>query len=236
MTTIQKFLFDISFDTEDSPEGRRRKKAEEQELPPPPPPTFSEEELAQTRAKAYAEGEAAGHAKGYEQGRSEAEGELQAALTDAMVRLADGVEQMMADRDDLNAERTGQPKLIARAIVAKLLPAMVRRHGTQELEEFIATCLTEAIDEPRLLVRVNGGLEGEVRARVEELASQRGFTGRLIVQSDPAFGPSDARIEWADGGAERSTRQLLADIEQTADRMLGADIPADGEHSEGRHG
>ena len=54
--------------------------------------------------------------------------------------------------------------------------------------------------------------------------------------ADPALGPSDARIEWADGGAERNTRQLLADIEQAAERMLGAAMTSDGEPPEGRHG
>jgi len=237
MTTIQKFQFDVSFDAEDSPEGRKRKKAAEPEVPPPPPPpTYSEEELARTRAKAYAEGRAKGDAEGYERGRSEAEGEIGAAMTAAMVRLADGIERIMADRDELNADRTGQPARIAMAVIGKLFPATLRRHGTRELEEFITACVNEAIDEPRLTIRVNDGLTEELRARVEELAAQRGFAGRLVVVGDTALGPSDARIEWTDGGAERNTRHLLADIERTAERLLAMPPMTDAETPDDQDG
>lgn len=238
MTTIRKFQFDISFDADDSPEGRKRKKEIEEPPPPPPPPppTFSEEELARTRAKAYAEGRAAGDAEGYERGRSEAEGETQAAMADAMIRLADGIEQIMADRDELNADRTGQPARIAMAVIGKLFPATLRRHGARELEEFITACVNEAIDEPRLTIRVNDGLSGELRPVIEALAAQRGFGGRLVVLGEAALGPSDARIEWADGGAERNTKHLLADIERTAERMLGMEPMTDTEGADDPHG
>ena len=46
----------------------------------------------------------------------------QAAATDALVRLADGVGQLVADRDDVNAGRTAQPLRIALAVIGKLLP------------------------------------------------------------------------------------------------------------------
>lgn len=239
MTTIQKFLFDISFDPDDAPDPRRRKKEAEQAAappPPPPPPTFSEEELARARQNAYAEGHAKGDAEGYERGRAEIEDSNQTAVADALVRLADGVEQLLADRDTLNAERTGQPARIALAVVEKLFPVTLGRHGAQELEEFVAACLAEAVDEARLTVRINDGLADELRPVIGELATQRGFAGRLVVMGDSALGPSDARIEWAEGGAERNTRQLLADIERAAERLLGMMAATDGETPGGHHG
>ena len=236
MTTIQKFLFDVSFDS-DGPGSGTRRGARAQEPPPPPPPppepTFSAADLEQARNAGYAEGLAAGHADGYGQGRAEVEGENQTAIADALIRLADGVETLVADRDELNETRTSQPMQIAHTIIAKLLPNLIRRHGGEELEAFIAACVNEAVDEPRLMIRVSNALLADLRPGIEEIASQRGFGGRLVILGDPALGPSDARIEWADGGAERNTAQLLADIGKVADRMLGGEDNANGET---RHG
>jgi flagellar assembly protein FliH len=219
MTTVHKFLFDVSFDT-DAPPSRRPKV--EEPPPPPPPPTFSEAELEAVRNKARAEGLAEGKAEGFRQGRAKAEGEIHGALAKALTKLAAVVEDLLADRDALNADRTGQPLQIAMAMVGKLLPGLIARHGPEELEEFLTGCLTEAVDEPRLVIKVNEDLAEEMRSRIEELAAERGFAGRLVVIGDAGYGPSDARIEWANGGAERNTAQLLADIEQTAERLLGA--------------
>ena len=232
MATIQKFLFETDFDA-DTPASRSRAKKNEPPPPPPPPPppTFSEDELAQAKKAAHAQGHAAGKVEGYNDGYAKASSETQAVLADATVRLADGIEQMLADRDDLNAGRTGQPLKIALAILSKLLPVTLERHGREELETFIISCLMEAVDEPRLSVKVAETVLEEMRPRIEELAAQRGFGGRLIILGDPKLGPSDARIEWAEGGAERNTEALLTDLVAIADRMLAEhDHPPPGQH------
>ena len=222
MATIQKFLFDTDFDA-DNPAALRRAKRNEPPPPPPPPPppTFSEAELDQAKKAAFAKGMAAGKIEGHNEGYSKAASEIQATLADASVRLADGIEQMMADRDDLNAGRTGQPLKIALAILSKLLPVTIERHGREELEAFIVSCLMEAVDEPRLSIKVGQSVLEQMRPRIEELAKQRGFGGRLIILGEPKLGASDARIEWAEGGAERNTEALLADLVATAEKMLG---------------
>ncbi len=221
----------------DDPDAPRRKKEKvEEPPPPPPPPTFSGEELESTRAKAYAEGEAAGQDAGYRRGRDEAKAEIEAALAHATQRLAASAERLLVDRDAVNADRTGQPLRIAMAVIDKLLPHLIQRHGSEELEEFISACLNEAIDEPRLIIRVNDGLLDALRPRVEEMAAMRGFDGRLVIQGDPATAAGDARIEWAEGGAERNTTQLLADITATATRMLGAEDGGASAPSDGHHG
>ena len=219
---VQKLLFDVSFDVDDQETARRQKAKAEAAPAPPPPPTFSAEELERTRTKAFGEGRKAGQTAGYQQGRSEAEKQIQATTAEALVRLADGIEVLVADREGLNAARAGQPLAIALAVVNKLLPSLIRRHGAAELEDFITACVNEAIDEPRLAIRVNDGMVATLRPRIEEMAAQRGFAGRLVILGDPGIAPADARIEWAEGGAERNTNQLLAEITAVAERMLGA--------------
>ncbi|MEI6559328.1 MAG: hypothetical protein WCO00_13060 [Rhodospirillaceae bacterium] len=223
MATIQKFLFETDFDA-DNPVAQRRTRSKEPPPPPPPPPppTFSGDELEQARKAAFAKGHTAGKVEGHNEGYAKASSELQASLADASIRLADGVDQLLADRDDLNADRTGQPLKIALAILSKLLPVTIERHGQDELEAFIVGCLAEAVDEPRLSIKVAQAVLEPMRARIEALATQRGFGGRLIILGDAKLGASDARIEWAEGGAERNTEVLLGDLLAIAERMLGA--------------
>ena len=231
MATIQKFLFETDFDA-DNPEVVRRNKRNEPPPPPPPPPepTFSIAQMEQEKKAAFAKGMAAGKVEGHNEGYNKASNELQASLTDAMVRLADGIEQMMADRDDLNAGRTGQPLKIALAILSRLLPTTIERHGRDELEAFMVDCLMEAVDEPRLSIKVGQSVLEQMRPRIEQLAKERGFGGRLIILGDPKLGASDARIEWAEGGAERNTETLLGDLVAVAEKMLGGQLA--GEHSQ----
>ena len=47
-----------------------------------------------------------------------------------------------------------------------------------------------------------------------------GFAGRLVLRADPALSPGDARIEWADGGVERTPGAVQAEISAAVDRYL----------------
>lgn len=249
MTSVRKFTFDESFDV-DAPAQPALAYAYEQDLPPepepepepdiPPPPTFSQEELDAARQQGFIEGESAGRAAGYGQGFADgrnagiAEGDAAgraAVANDANVRLANaldriaaGVGNLIAGRDALNAARRDQPVHIALAIVRKLFPELSRRGGAMEVEGMVRTCLTELMDEPRLVVRCAEDIVGPVRERLEAV-SGGSFGAKLMVLGEPGMAPGDCRIEWAEGGAERSTAALMAEVEACAARLLEAPAP-----------
>ena len=58
----------------------------------------------------------------------------------------------------------------------------------------------------------NGGFPVTVLEASAE-ALERGFAGKLILIAEDNLGPSDCRVEWADGGAERLYERLFAQIE-----------------------
>ncbi|MBI1207814.1 MAG: hypothetical protein GC191_11055 [Azospirillum sp.] len=219
MSSVHRYLFEQDFDSE-SPSAIRRKAQKEAEAPPPPPPpTFSEAQLTAAEKKARAAGEAAGRAEGHRAGRAEAEAEIAALTGQALGRLADGIAALIAARAETNAERTVQPLQIAMKVIETVLPDLIRRHGSNEIQAAIMSCLHDLIDEPRLSIRVHDDLVEPMRERLERLAEARGFAGRLVVLNDPALGPADCRVEWANGGAERNTGELLAEIERAAGRL-----------------
>lgn len=242
MASVRKFLFDESFDVDLHPHGHGHGYEPEYEepAPEPPPPAFGEAELGAAReagfqegvaagreaghVQGYAEGHAAGLEEGTAAGRAEVAATVEALGAQALDRIAHGVASLIAERDASNAARRDQPVHIALAIVRKLLPELARRSGVAEIEAMVRACVTELIDEPRLVVRVADDSLDIVRERLEATITSRGFGAKLMIVGDPALAAGDCRIEWAEGGAERDTARLLADVEQCAARLLEAPV------------
>ena len=218
---------------------------EPEEPPPPPAPTFGEEELAAARAQGYEEGLAAGKSEGtaagygkgftdgmaagqntgYERGKAEVEATVNNRIANALSQIADGVSRLLATHEAGNAMRSEQPVHLAMAIVRKLLPEWARRGGMAEVEAMVRTCLTDLIDEPRLVIRVAEDTMGLVRDHLDRTVGASGFGAKLMVIGDPSIAPGGCRIEWAEGGMERDTAQLLVEIERRAAHMLEAPAP-----------
>ena len=242
MTSVRKFQFDESFDV-DTHHGHGHSHGyghveEAIEPPPPPPPTFGETELNAAREEGFREGITTGHSAGHEQGyaeghaagleegaaaaRAEIEGTDAALTAQALERVAESAAAFFAEYEATAAARRDEPVHIALAIVRKLMPELARRNGLEEVEGLVRACLTELIDEPRLIVRVGAETVEPVRGHLEEMIANSGFDTKLVVVADPELGPGDCRVEWAEGGSERGTARLLAEIEQCAERLLEA--------------
>ena len=221
----RKFLFDTSFDPEDlrrdqlqaeAAAERERAAAEalalaeaapppEEPAPEPPAPTFSLEELQAASAQSYADGEQAGLAAA----RAAVEQQLAAALA----HLPEQIATLLAAQrrsDDALAEQTVR---VALTLARKLLPELARRHGLSEIEALIRRSLADMLEEPRIVVRVSDGLIEPIRDRLQPIADELGYPGALVLLVDPALGPADCRVEWADGGAERIADRLWQQID-----------------------
>jgi len=68
-------------------------------------------------------------------------------------------------------------------------------------------------DEQRIAVMLPPQHLETLKERIDRIALERGFAGKLILIADDGLGPSDCRVEWADGGAERLYERLFAQIE-----------------------
>lgn len=254
MASVRKFQFDESFDTEmpyserKAAENEARRAAEappepepEPEPEVPPPPTFSEAQLEEAKrvaraegvregdgqgfGRGYGEGMSKGMAEGRKAGRGEAEAQIEARFADAAVKVAEGVQALIAAREARNEEFARMPAVLAIAIARKLMPELTRRGGLIEIEGMITSLAAELIDEPRLTIRVEPETADLLR---ERLAGSRvlGPDAKVMVIEDPSIAVGDCRVEWADGGAERDTRRLLDDIEAIVSRLPTTDQPA----------
>jgi flagellar assembly protein FliH len=219
---IRKYLFEHSFDVvETPPEPEPDDELVIEELPPepvevvaiePPPPTFSEAELAAARAAGHAEGDAAG--------RAAAASAIESRIAELTQAIANAIPGLAADRDQAVAAVSQEAARLAHAMVRRIMPELARRYRIEEIEAVVIDSLNKALDQPRIIIRTPSDVTGYLTDRLETVARQHGFGGRVIVLSDPGLGPSDVKVEWGDGGAERCVQRAWGDIDAIVARVV----------------
>lgn len=204
MASSERFLFETSFDT--APMGIARSQDEAAE------PVFSDVDLEQARAAAYAEGEAAG--------RQDAVNSIEKQLLNGLGRLVEQIGVLTADQARFQDSVTERSVELALKAIRKLFPTLAARGGLEEIEALLADCLQEAKVEPRVLVRAAENLVEPLQERIETLAAKAGHEGRTVVLADDTLGPSDCRVEWAEGGAERVVEHMWQEFEDATQRIF----------------
>ncbi|MFD2263272.1 hypothetical protein ACFSM5_10265 [Lacibacterium aquatile] len=188
----------------------------------PPSPMFSAEELHAARMAAYADGETTG---------------LQTAMASIDQKVARALEMiggqlpsLQHDREQVIHSISEEAARLAHAMVARMFPEMARRYGLTEIEAVIASSIEQAIDQPRIIIRLHPDLAPMISEKAEHMATMAGYAGRLSILPEATLGPSDVRIEWGDGGAERLVSRAWADISDIVGRAvthLAETVPSD---------
>jgi flagellar assembly protein FliH len=197
-----KYLFDLDFAAGTDPADR------------PVAPAEHAIKLAEAESKGFRDGFAA----------AEAEGTAVAArrtavafeqIGDALDRLARG---LAAIEERLETEAVE----LAVAVARKLAPELVMREPMAEIVALVTECLRQLSAAPHVVVRVNDAELESARTRLEDIARNRGFEGRLVVIAEPEIASADCRIEWADGGIVRNHAKTDLAIGNAIGRYLGA--------------
>jgi flagellar assembly protein FliH len=68
------------------------------------------------------------------------------------------------------------------------------------------------------VLRVAREIYEPLRERLDALAKAAGYAGRIVLLVDDAIAAGDARVEWADGGAERNLAGQCAEITELLER------------------
>lgn len=205
MTQTEKFLFKTSFD-----EGALAREAERARKARAP--SYGEEELAEAKGQAFAEGKQAGLAEALT-GAEQAAASALAKIERELLRIGEAI-------TEVNQRRERRAIEVAVMIVRKLFPRMAAKGGLEEIEALIEDCLAQLEDEPRIVVRVGDAQLDALKERLDAIAQRCGFEGRTVLLAEPGLGPGDARVEWADGGAEHDAEALWAKIDGLLSRTL----------------
>ena len=144
-------------------------------------------------------------------------------LVDRLAGLSDDVAAVSAAAERRAAE-------VGLAVARKLVPDLLRREGAGEIEAVIRTALRDMFEEPRIVLRVSDGVLDLIKPRIDAVAAESGFDGKIVLLAEDGMVDGDCRIEWADGGVERSAARLSAQIETAVRRALsGAAATSRGE-------
>jgi len=211
MPEVRKFLFDRSFDPEVA------EVAEIEEKPTEEPeeaqaPTFSEEEMQAARDESFA----AGMEEGVRKAAEATEHQIQETL-----KAVDGrIGELFAAEERAHTEVMDNAIAVAVGITRKIFPTLHERHGLEEIERMVVMAVERILDDPKIVIYVNGDLAAALEERVAGLATEAGFKGEIEIVAAEGLPAGDCRVEWTGGGAVRDLGELWQEIDEIVERNL----------------
>jgi len=201
MSAPAKFLFDVDFAAPDKKDK-------------PVTPAEIAAKIAEAEARAYR--------AGYDAAQHEArvESDRRAAL--ALEEIAIAIKGIAARINGIENRMETEAVDVAVAVARKLCVELIAREPLGEITALVSDCFSHLVSTPHLVVRINDSLYEGARTRIELLAAQAGFEGRLVILAEPAIATGDCRIEWADGGVVLDSAAIEAKISELVGRYLAS--------------
>ncbi len=216
MSAAEKFMFDLTFDNEVE-ETLELEKTDVtttvDEEPEIITPTFSEEEVEIARQQGYE--------KGKEEGLAATTEILTKQINETLLKIDKKLLAAFQTQDSFNQDLSRAAHSLAISVCKKMMPAMAKQHSFDEVERVIEEVFVKAIEEPRITLSVHLDLVEAVELRISELTKEKEFEGRVFVRADETMEASDCRVDWVNGGSERNTTELWANITSILDRNIG---------------
>ena len=202
MAAPAKYLFDIDFG---APDKTREKPATSAEIA---------QKIAAAEARAYRDGFDAG------QREAKAESDRRAAL--ALEEIGIGIKSIATRFDGIETRMETEAVDVAVAVARKLCGQLVAAEPLGEIVALVGECFSHLVATPHLVVRISDSLYEAARERIERLAKQSGFEGRLVILAEPEIATGDCRIEWADGGVVLERAAIDAKINELVGRYIAS--------------
>ncbi|XUM24486.1 FliH/SctL family protein [Bradyrhizobium oligotrophicum S58] len=203
MAQPAKFLFDTDFA---APEKTTRERA------------ATSAEIAQKVAAA----EAAAYRNGYEAAQREAKVEADRRVASALEQINIQLQGISARFEGIEQRMETEAVDVAVAVARKLCAALIEAEPLGEITGLVHDCFAHLVATPHLVLRINDSLYELAREKIEKLAKQSGFEGRLVILAEPEIPTGDCRIEWADGGVVLDRAAIDAKINELVGRYMAS--------------
>jgi flagellar assembly protein FliH len=202
MAAPAKFMFDMDFA---APDKAREK-----------PPTAADiaQKVAAAEARAYRDGFDAA------QREAKVESDRRAAL--ALEEIGITIKGIAARFSGIETRMETEAVDVALAVARKLASELIAREPLGEIVALVGDCFAQLVSTPHLVVRINDQLYDAAHERIEALAKQSGFAGRLVILAEPEIETGDCRIEWADGGVVLERTSIEAKINELVGRYIAS--------------
>lgn len=207
MAAPARFLFDVDFSAPPEPVA----------VPVAPPEktiTVSEHEAA------LAEAVRAAREAGRSEGREGAEAKAAGRLADEAGRLAAAAQSILGILDVERRRIETEATRLAETIARKIAGVLIDRQPRELILAILSDAMAPLRKAPHLVIRLAEADADPIREAVMQLATERGFEGRLVVLGEPGMTRGDCRIEWADGGIVFDRASIEAEITSAIDNHL----------------
>jgi flagellar assembly protein FliH len=197
-----KFLFDLDFSV---PDKARERAASTAEI-----------------AEQIAAAEARGHRAGLEAGQREAKADSDRRAALALEAIGTAIRTIATGFAGIEGRMESEAVNVAVSVARKLCSELVAREPLAEVTALVSDCFRHLVSTPHLVVRINDQLYDAARERIEAIAKQSGFQGRLVILAEPDIAGGDCRIEWADGGVVLERAAIETKINELVGRYIAS--------------
>lgn len=173
-------------------------------------------------AQKIAEAEARAYRSGYDTALREAKVESDRRVALALETIGVSIKSMAARFSNIESRMETEAVDVAVAVARKLASELIAREPLGEVTALVADCFAQLVSTPHIVVRINDALYEAAHTRIEALAKQSGFSGRLIILAEPSVQTGDCRIEWADGGVVLERGAIEAKINELVGRYIAS--------------
>ena len=201
MAAPAKFLFDTDFGAPD----RARDRATAVEVA---------QKVAAAEARAYRDG--------YDAALREARVESDRRMALALETIGVAIRGIAAGFSGVEQRMETEAVDVAVAVARKLAGELIAREPLGEITALVSDCFAQLVSTPHIVVRINDALYEAAHTRIETLAKQSGFAGRLVILAEPEIQTGDCRIEWADGGVVLERGAIEAKINELVGRYIAS--------------
>jgi flagellar assembly protein FliH len=197
-----KFLFDQDFSVPDKARER----------------AVSTKEIAEQIAAA----EARGYRAGFDAAQREAKMESDRRSALALEEIGIAVQTIASRFSGIEARMETEAVDVAVSVARKLCSQLIAGEPLAEVAALVSDCFRHLVSTPHLVVRINDQLYEAARERIEAMAKQSGFQGRLVILAEPEIQTGDCRIEWADGGVVLERAAIETKINELVGRYMAS--------------
>jgi flagellar assembly protein FliH len=202
MAAPAKFLFDVDFG---APDKVREKAATSAEI-----------------AVMIAEAEARAYRNGFDAAQHEAKVQSDRRAALALEEIGVAISGIAGRFSGIESRMETEAVDVAISVARKLCSELVAAEPLTEMMALVHDCFKHLVATPHLVVRINDQLYDEARERIEKMAKQSGFQGRLVILAEPDVVNGDCKIEWADGGVLLERAAIEAKINELVGRYMAS--------------
>jgi flagellar assembly protein FliH len=202
MAAPAKFMFDMDFSAPD----RMRER--------PATPAEIAQKIAAAEARAYRDG--------FDVAQREAKAESDRRSALALEEIGINIKAIAQRFSGIETRMETEAVDVAVAVARKLCSTLIAAEPLGEITGLVKDCFSHLVSTPHLVVRINDSLYEAAHERIERMAKQSGFEGRLVILAEPEIGTGDCKIEWADGGVVLERAAIEAKINELVGRYIAS--------------